>query len=708
MSSDVSKRGQKKDESGEIPADMIIDSTSRLPETGKSDLSFAYRREGEVFGQLVNEAINGRDPSHNTRVVTREEAENGVDPKYKDTQTGELLVGATSRESRLDPRTLKGRVNHRPIAIPEDISKTIQNNMLYAYIPSALKQDVAQYYLSLDDKQLQTPVKSEKEADLSIAATFAQNYGIAFQVLDELRRRVEDGGTFSPRRVLSCGSGPATGMLALNELMGDKFDPEVKDVLIHGDFHMMRRAKLLLSRQMCEYLPRYGDEKLDEDSEEPDKDNSGEMDDEGGSEQQEYVGKVKTKDIHVKSILMDNFRPVSKKYDLIIAERELLRDKANYPHEIDRKLDEYVERLGPGGYLVVLERGNPLGAQIIARARQLMLRPENFKGHLAKIARPYKRFSETLKEVMAKKSSRALGELLKGIEPEYAKELEEKLQTVPEEVGEDGINLEVTAPCPHFGICPLQYSNPDVFSFGGIGKKLRFCSFVTHIRRPKYLLELKRGARLATKWSSPDSGVGIKGKASPGGGRPFGRDTEKASFAYLIARRSEKSDQKLLELRDAEAGVRNIGYRAEITSECPRIVAPPKKKKHLVIMDVCAPSGHVEKWYVPKSLAKGVYHDATKTKMGDVWALGAKSVVQSHKESTFYMEKLKAKDRRLKRMKRRDSERLVQKIKSDYRQALDSEPDSNDLGARVSKMASMDAYSLISKPKERKKIRSSK
>ncbi|EIF47588.1 putative mitochondrial ribosomal protein rsm22p [Brettanomyces bruxellensis AWRI1499] len=222
-----------------------------------------------------------------------------------------------------------------------------------------LKHNVAQYYLSLDEKQLQNPVKTEQEADVSIAATFAQNYGIAFQVLDELRRRVGKEGSFHPKSVLSCGSGPATGMLALNELMGENFNPEVKDVLIHGDFHMMRRAKLLLSRQLCEYLPRgenaslgegVGDEKNEEIKQEvkqevkgkvreefkgkvkeefkgKDKETMNVEKDEENSDQQDYVGKVKTKDIHIKSILMDKFRPISRKYDLIIAERELLRDK---------------------------------------------------------------------------------------------------------------------------------------------------------------------------------------------------------------------------------------------------------------------------------------------------------------------------------------------------------------------------------------------
>ena len=45
--------------------------------------------------------------------------------------------------------------------------------------------------------------------------------------------------------------------------------------------------------------------------------------------------------------------------------------------------------LAPGGHLVLIERGNSVGFETIARARQIMIRPESYPQELGKIPRPY-------------------------------------------------------------------------------------------------------------------------------------------------------------------------------------------------------------------------------------------------------------------------------------------------------------------------------
>jgi ribosomal protein RSM22 (predicted rRNA methylase) len=45
-------------------------------------------------------------------------------------------------------------------------------------------------------------------------------------------------------------------------------------------------------------------------------------------------------------------------------------------------------------------------------------------------------------------------------------------------------------------------------------------------------------------------------------------------------------------------------------------------------MDVCTPAGKIERWTVPKSFSKLAYHDARKTRWGDLWALGAKTTAE--------------------------------------------------------------------------------
>jgi len=56
----------------------------------------------------------------------------------------------------------------------------------------------------------------------------------------------------------------------------------------------------------------------------------------------------------------------------------------------------------------------------------------------------------------------------------------------------------------------------------------------------------------------------------------------------------------------------------------PRLIFPPLKKPGHVILDVCTPSGTLERWSVSRSHGKQAYHDARKSKWGDLWALGAR------------------------------------------------------------------------------------
>ena len=57
----------------------------------------------------------------------------------------------------------------------------------------------------------------------------------------------------------------------------------------------------------------------------------------------------------------------------------------------------------------------------------------------------------------------------------------------------------------------------------------------------------------------------------------------------------------------------------------PRMILPPLKRPRHIIMDLCTPSGTLERWTVTKSMSKQAYRDARKSAWGDLWALGAKS-----------------------------------------------------------------------------------
>lgn len=703
-----------------------------------TQLQFAHRATGETFGQLVNEANNDRNPLHNTRVISPEEALIGVDPRYRDEDTGELLEGATSKEARLDPETLWGRINQKRVLIPENLSQVIEKNILFQYEPKNLKQSLVEWYTTMNEKGIREIPTTEISTDVSIAASFAQDYAVSYQVIDELVKRIgKENFEKNIQSVLDVGIGPSTGMLALNDIMGDEWNPPRKDVFIATNFHMARKAKILLSRQVNENLPRSSeaetqevellnnvtkegkekkenamvgkgeeakkDPKVDEEEEE-------EADDDG----EPYVGRVKTKALKIKSIILDKLRPKDIKYDLILVSYQLLKSLENFPFEVDSRLEEYVKRLNPGGHLVLIERGTPIGAEVIARARQVILRPEKYENQVDKFPRPFKSSEKKMSAKDELKLARLTPEekalAMKDIEPELLENfdiVEEEEELANLKALDEQIDLSVIAPCSHHGKCPLQFFEPEVYLYGQIGKKLKFCNYTVDVQRPHYLLELKRGKKLATKWESSSRGSAhnsIKG----GRGREGSNDFETASYSYLMVVRSTEDPKILEEERQkkllGEIIERPIGYRTEKREEYPRILSQPSKKKGFVIMDVCAPSGHVEKLHVSKSVGKTEYHDARKANMGDLWALGYKSAYQSTKENTFYFEKIEKKKENLRKQKKRDATKLKRKIAKDYKEALEVDTE-EEIEDNITRMAKIDAYEFLTKPKEMEKIK---
>ena len=77
----------------------------------------------------------------------------------------------------------------------------------------------------------------------------------------------------------------------------------------------------------------------------------------------------------------------------------------------------------------------------------------------------------------------------------------------------------------------------------------------------------------------------------------------------------------------AFAGYENEEIKTPNALELPRSILPPLKRKGHVIVDLCTPSGTLERWTVPRSFSKAAFRDARKSSWGDLWALGAKTRV---------------------------------------------------------------------------------
>ncbi|CDK25977.1 unnamed protein product [Kuraishia capsulata CBS 1993] len=583
----------------EIPEDAVDDFEALSTEA--TTLPYAYRRDGETFGQLVRDYNHDLDPSDSSgpTVYGFDDQTEQVSP-YRDPVTGQVRDGLTAKDARLHPLTREARVNRQQIELPAEMGKAINNHILLLRQPKVLRAKAAEYYVELRERNLHFAAETEADADAHIAAVFLQNYGSLYQVLHELRKRVGED-KFNPRRVLDVGYGPATGIVALNEIMGDSFEPEVKDAVVVGPYEMLRRAKLILSRQLAEYNGlEISKQELESKVESEDED-------------MEFVGEVMTKKIKIKTKLLQDIRSnEDRKYDLIMVTHQLLERQKFFPGQVDERVHEFFKRLAPGGHLVIVERGNPLGFEIIARARQVAIRPEDSISN-KKIPAPYKKGA---------------------IGPDY--------------------HLRVVAPCSHHAVCPLQVSKPEYYSYGGVGKKLSFCHFQTEVVRPKFTSELKKGLQLATPWATPMDGIGIKGEASAGKGNPNARTYESANYSYLILERSANDEESLRRIEDQieKEGQQNypVGYSGDTPDEWPRVMRAPMCKKGLAIAEVCAPSGNLEKWHISRSSGKQDYHDARKLKGGDLYPLGAKSKILSNKNSDNYSEQLQRKEKSYKKV----------------------------------------------------------
>ena len=611
-------------------------------------------------------------------------------------EDGTLIKGNNALEARLDDRTLQGRIDHSVTMLPPEIAKTIQNNILSTTIPAKLRERVVSVYQNLQKNQIQQAPLSELDCNAHIAGLFLQDYSHVKQVLGELRHRVGHDN-FNPRKVLDIGYGPATGIVALNEIMGPTWVPEEKDAYIVGrkNNEMKKRAKIILSRQVNE---NFSTAEMEENQVAEEKD----------FEEKEYVGPIDARRIQVRTKLRDSM-PVTKSYDLIIVHHSLLTREYNFPNDVDENMRMILKLLAPKGHLVLVERGNSVGFETIARARQLMIRPENFPHELGKIPRPYVKGSSGKPQHLKKEDN-----MISEDDIEFEKEMLAKLDL--EEAREQGVSLEteldekfgkidndemkfdeendpnfevldveaaaepsfdkidyhlkVIAPCPHHRKCPLQLGDPKYYKIPSHKHRLNFCSFSKIMERPDYTMELKKGKKLAVKWDKNSiDGIGTlrRGelKKLGGKGRPGGRDTEDGSYSYLIVERSDnnaESIEHISNLRDYSSNDNSPIDKDDINN-WPRIIRTPDKLKKNVRLTVCSHEGNVETWQIPQSLGKQTYHDARKVRLGDLWALDKKTSTKRQPISNEVKSKLDTLYKSHKKTFKKEQQRKIWKKK---------------------------------------------
>ncbi|CCF58314.1 hypothetical protein KAFR_0E01600 [Kazachstania africana CBS 2517] len=537
------------------------------------------------------------------------------------------LKKISARDARLLPQTLTGKTNSLQIALNPDVAKAIGNNILSLHIPNNIRRVAKNQLLELDKSKLHSIPKTPLEIDSHIATFLLKDYAATLQVLTDLKNRI---GQFKPQRVLEIGLGPATGMLAFNDVMGPEYKCKEKESVILSGIEMQKRAKILLSRQYSEVIAA-DTEMLNPNDEIIDGD--------------DLIGEVKTKKIKIRTKLRSDL-PTNKEYDLIILNHQLLQNSRKFPLQVDENIHKFLKLLAPDGYIILIERGTPLGFESIARARQLMIRPEKYPNEAGKIPRPY-----------------LIG------------------STTKDDESNADYHLEIIAPCSHHGSCPLQTLNPNFYELKE-GTRLNYCSFEKSVKRPKYTIELKKGKLLATSWTS-ESYDTKKHKDLAGSGRPHGNNFETVKYSYLVAKRSVNDLETIARINKVreeskDTGMCPIGSLGDGTPNTwPRIIGAPIKRKGHVILDLCGSSGEIEKWIIPKSFSKAAYHDARKAHKGDLWALGAKTKMKSLKKINIdkfkEIEKKMIKDmkKEAKKREREISERFNELENSDEKNSTD-------------------------------------
>lgn len=280
-----------------------------------------------------------------------------------------------------------------------------------------------------------------------------------------------------------------------------------------------------------------------------------------------------------------NTQQPRKLYDVIIAPHTLWPLRQDYLRK--EQVEKYWSLLNPkGGVLILIEKGLPRGFEVIAGARSYLL-----DKHIASPG------SETIEHSVDSQVSNP----------------DEDTRFVDKETG------MIIAPCTNHSTCPMYQS-------AGISQGRKdFCFFSQRYIRPPYLQRI----------------LNAKDK-----------NHEDVQFSYLAVQRGR--DQRLPEhdilgkgfvQGEASTAAAFEGHEwkpssdPEVESEepiltspadvnpltFPRLILPALKRRGHIILDVCTPSGTLERWTVPRSFSKQAFRDARKARWGDLWALGAKT-----------------------------------------------------------------------------------
>lgn len=399
----------------------------------------------------------------------------------------------------------------------------------------------------------------EMEGNAYMAAIMPGAYATIMSTLVEIRRRL---GTEWLRKLMKNGDGPrvldagagGAGILAWREILRAEWElmhpngvppnkppPYGRSTVVTGSSALRNRASHLLDDTT--FIPRLPDY-------DPSRDHP----------------------------YLENKNPQARKqYDIILAPHTLWTLKQDYMRK--NQIQNFWSLLDPkGGVLVLIEKGVPRGFELIAGARETLL-----KHHIASPD------DEEVEAPIEAASRNRFGSKEKGM---------------------------IIAPCTNHGKCPMY------ITAGRSQGRKDYCHFSQRYIRPHYLQRIlgsreKNHEDILFSYVALQRGIDqrevnnvVQGQAAV--------EAAFAGFEDTDGIEDTKDSQD-----DTNADVETIS-----TLSWPRAILPPIKRRGHVILDLCTPAGKIERWTVPRSFSRQAYRDARKSKWGDLWALGAKTRVQ--------------------------------------------------------------------------------
>ena len=248
-----------------------------------------------------------------------------------------------------------------------------------------------------------------------------------------------------------------------------------------------------------------------------------------------------------------------------------------------------------GGVLILIEKGVSRGFELMAGARETLL-----KYHISSAG------SEEYGHTVEDASGNRFGQKEKGM---------------------------IIAPCTTHGKCPMY------ITAGRSQGRKDFCHFNQRFIRPPYLQRIVgvRGQNhedIQYSYVAVQRGIDLREQENIAQGHSA---TEAAFTGY----EEREVDSKSIEDPSQRPNSENPKFNP---LSLPRAILPPIKRHGHVILDLCTPAGKIERWTVTKGLGKQAYRDARKSKWGDLWALGAKTRVPRNIRVGMNKEKTRSKN----------------------------------------------------------------